>query len=262
MQDERFKIEDEEVEIDLVELLFAIRAHLFAVIVATLLGGIIALLVSMFVIKPQYSSSSTMLVLTKETTLASLADIQMGSQLTNDYQVLITSRPVLEEVIFNLNQDMTYQRLKSMITIDNPNNTRIIDLTVKCHDPVLAMELVNELARVSSAFIGDKMEVVPPKIIEEGIVPTERTSPNHKKSLIIGMFVGLFISCGIIVLITIIDDSIKSEAEIVRFLDLPMLASVPDRKDFINLQKDSKKKKKNPILNVFKKDSSKKSKKK
>jgi hypothetical protein len=41
-----------------------------------------------------------------------------------------------------------------------------------------------------------------------------------------------------------------------------MLASVPDRKDFINLQKDSKKKKKNPILNVFKKDSSKKSKKK
>jgi capsular polysaccharide biosynthesis protein len=251
------EIKDDEIEIDLMELLYAIRQHIFAVIVTTFLGGIIALLISIFLIRPQYSSRSTMLVLTKETTLASLADIQMGSQLTNDYQVFITSRPVLEEVLFNLNQDMPYQNFKSMISIENPNNTRIINLTVKCDDPLLAMQLVNELARVSSAFIGDKMEVVPPKIIEEGILPTQRTSPSHKKNLIIGMFAGLVISCGIVALFTIMDDSIKSEGDIVKYLDLPMLASVPDRKDYINKQAESKKKKKKKGLSgALKKGSS------
>ena len=40
-------------------------------------------------------------VLSKETTLTSLADLQIGSQLTKDYSVMITSRPVLEQVIKN-----------------------------------------------------------------------------------------------------------------------------------------------------------------
>ena len=78
-----------------------------------------------FFVNPTYTSTSTMLVLTKETTLASLADLQLGSQLTKDYTVLITSRPVLEEVIENLDLDMNYKILRGSITIDNPADTRI-----------------------------------------------------------------------------------------------------------------------------------------
>lgn len=70
------------------------------------------------------------LYLNKTTSVTSLADIQMGTQLTADFEILATSRPVLEEVIEKLNLDYTYEELKSMIQTDNQTDTRILRFTV------------------------------------------------------------------------------------------------------------------------------------
>ena len=109
-----------------------------------------------------------MLVLTKETTLSSLADLQIGSQLTKDYNILITSRTVLQDVVDELNLDMTYKELKERITVENPSDTRILSITATDKDPEMAKKIADTLAKTSADFIGDKMEVTPPKIIEEG----------------------------------------------------------------------------------------------
>ena len=81
-------------------------------------------------ITPQYSSTAMMYILSKETTLTSLADLQIGSQLTKDYKILVTSRPVLEGVIETLGLDMKYEGLKGKISIGNPTDTRILSVTV------------------------------------------------------------------------------------------------------------------------------------
>ena len=65
------------------------------VLAALLAGAVIAGVATKIFITPVYSATSTMLVLTKETTLSSLADLQIGSQVTKDYSILITSRTVL-----------------------------------------------------------------------------------------------------------------------------------------------------------------------
>ncbi len=228
-------IEQEEVEIDLLELLAAMRERIWIILFTVISGGIIGGLVSVFLISPVYTSTTKLLVLTKETTLASLADLQMGSQLTNDYQVLIKSRPVLEQVIDELSLAMDYQQLSKSITIENPSNTRILELKINCTDKELSAEIANCLAEVASDFIGDQMEVVPPKVVEEGIVPERRTSPSHSLNAVIGALIGLALSGGMVCLNTIMDDSIKSEEDIKKYLELPMLARIPDRKDFINL---------------------------
>ena len=54
----------------------------------------------------------------------------------------------------------------------------------------MAKKIADTLAKTSSDFIGDKMEVTPPKIIEEGEVPTVKTSPNTKKNVLIGALAG------------------------------------------------------------------------
>ncbi len=224
----------EEDSIDLLELLFVIRRHILSIAITALLGGVLALLYTMFIITPVFTSTSTMLVMTKETTFESLADLQMGTQLTNDYKVLISSRPVLEEVIFNLNLEMDFNQLRSAIKINNPSNTRIIEMTVSNSDPTLSMEIVNELARVSSEYIGDKMEIVPPKIIEDGIIPTHKTSPSNSKNLMIGILAGGVIAAGFWIIRYLMDDTIKTEEDVEKYFNLPVLAVVPDRKDYIN----------------------------
>ena len=64
----------------------------------TLLAAVIGFTTSRFLITPQYESTSQLYVLSKSTSLTSLADIQMGTSLTNDYLVVVTGRPVLEQV--------------------------------------------------------------------------------------------------------------------------------------------------------------------
>ena len=242
--------DDDEVEIDLRELFYALKKHILVILAAILAGAVIAGAATKLLMTPVYSATSTMLVLTKETTLSSLADLQIGTQLTKDYNILITSRTVLQDVVDELNLDMTYKELKECITVENPSDTRILSVTAVDKDPEMAKKIADTLAKTSADFIGDKMEVTPPKIIEEGEVPTIQTSPSTKKNVLIGALAGLVLSAGIIILLKLMDDTIKSEEDIENYLGLTTLASIPDRKDYItgkgprNSSKAASKKKK------------------
>ena len=100
-----------------------------------------------------------MYILSQETTLTSLADLQIGSQLTKDYEVIVRSRPILEDVIQNLGLNMSHQDLEKKISINNPTDTRILSISVTDPDPVMAKTIVDEVANASSEYIGDLMAV-------------------------------------------------------------------------------------------------------
>lgn len=238
--------DNDEMEIDLIEILYALKKRALIILAALLAGALIAGVYTKLMITPLYSATSTVLVISKETTLTSIADLQFGSQLTKDYSMLITSRSVLEEVLDNLGLDMGYGTLKGNVSINNPDETRILQITVTNPDPQLAKELADELAAVSSEYIGDKMEVVPPKIIEKAEVPAAQTSPSMSRNVMLGALAGLVLSAGVVILMTVMNDSIRSEDDIERYLNIPTLASIPDRKDYISgkTKKKSKRKRK------------------
>ena len=239
-------VNDDEVEIDLREIFYALKKKILLILMVALIGGCIGAAYTQFLMTPIYSSTSSMLVLSKETTLTSLADLQLGASLTSDYTVLIESTPVLEQVIENLNLDMTAEQLRNTVTINNPTDTRILEITVDNADAALAKDIVDEIANVSSSYIGDKMEVIPPKIIEVGKIATVRTSPSVKKNTALGFLLGLVACAAVVVVYAVMDDTIKTEEDIEKYLGVSVLAKVPDRKDFVNMKgKNNKKKKKN-----------------
>ena len=235
-------VNDDEVEIDLLEIFHALRKKILLVLMVALIGGCIGAACTQFLMTPIYSSTSSMLVLSKETTLTSLADLQLGASLTSDYTVLITSTPVLEQVVTN----MTAENLKENVTINNPTDTRILEITVDNPDSTMAKKIVDEIANVSSSYIGDKMEVIPPKIIEVGKIATERTSPSVMKNSVIGFLLGFLACAAIVVVYAVMDDTIKTEEDIEKYLGVSVLAKVPDRKDYVNMKnKKPKSNKKN-----------------
>ena len=224
--------------IDLLELFYVLKKKILLILMAALIGGCVAGAYMQFFMTPVYSSMSSILVLSKETTLTSLADLQLGASLTSDYTVLIKSTPVLEQVIENLNLDTTVEELKNQISINNPTDTRILEITVQDTDAAMAKKVVDEIANVSSDYIGDKMEVVPPKVIEVGKIATVRTSPSVKKNIMLGFLLGFVACAGIIVVYAVMDDTIKTEEDIEKYLGVSVLAKVPDRKDYINTKKN------------------------
>lgn len=229
-------------EIDLLELLIVLKRKLWLILLMAFLGGGIAGTFSKFVLIPQYNSSAMLYILSKETTLTSLADLQIGSQLTKDYAVIVTSRPVLEEVINRLNLDITYKELREKITIDNPKDTRILTLTVQDPDPQLAKLIVDQVAATASDYIGDIMEMVPPKLIENGEIAIYPVSPNNRKNALLGAIAGAGLICGLVTVGFVLNDTIQTEEDVERYLNLTVLASVPERGE--KTKKEKKKDKK------------------
>lgn len=236
--------ENDEVEIDLLELFYALRHRLWMILLAAIVGGGIFGAYSKFVLVPQYQSTAMLYILSKETTLTSLADLQIGSQLTQDYKIIVVSRPVLEEVITDLGLNLDYDQLKEKITINNPSDTRILSITAQDADPVVAKSIADTVAETASAYIGDIMEMVPPKMLERGIVPTQKSSPSNTKNALIGAFAAAFVVCGLIVLEVIMNDTIVSEEDVARYLELPVLASIPESQEAVLAKGSDKDRKK------------------
>jgi capsular polysaccharide biosynthesis protein len=225
-------------QIDLLEILLEFKKRILVILAATILGGGIAAAYSFLALTPQYTSTAMVYILSKETTLTSLADLQIGSQLTKDYKVIVTSRPVLEEVVDKLDLNITYRTLKGKIAINNPTDTRILSISATDPDPEMAKKIADQVAATSSEYIGDIMEMIPPKIIESGEIPTAKSSPSHSKNVMCGMMAGLFLICGLITLEVILDDTIQTEDDVATHLGLTVLASVPEREGKENENKE------------------------
>lgn len=229
MENEKNLRDNDEMEIDLLQLFYALKKKIWFILAAMIIGGGLAGAYSKFLITPQYSSTSMMYILSKETTLTSLADLQIGSQLTEDYKVIVNSRPVLGEVIDSLALDMSYEQLLAKISIGNPTDTRILTVTVTDPDPYRAKAIVDCVAETASDYIGEIMEMIPPKIIENGTVPTMKTSPSNGKNAVLGALAGMILVCGVIVIQVIMNDTVRTEEDVERYLGLTVLASVPLR---------------------------------
>ena len=219
--------ENEEVEIDLVEVFRALVSKAWLIALLGALGLGLMLGYTTLFVKPTYSSTSTIYILTKSTSITSLADIQLGSQITKDYQVIITSRPVLEEVIENLGLSTNYETLKSQISVNNPDNTRFLEITVKDSDAYLAKKIVDELTDVSVRTTGTVMDTTPPNIMDYGQVASAPVSPSMKKNGIIGGLLGVVLACAIIVIQFMMNDSIKTGEDVEKYLGLNVLGMIP-----------------------------------
>lgn len=235
---------NEEIEIDLIDIFYLLRARLWIIILSGIMIAAIAGSVSSFLITPIYTSTTKLYIKTKATSITSLADIQMGTQLTQDYMVLVKSRPVVTEVLKNLELEMSYEQLAGIITISNPSNTRILEIKADYSDAFVAKQIVDEFAKVSIDRIAKVMDIEETSIMEEGYESPDPSSPNTMKNTILGGLVGVFLAAGIIIVLHLMDDTIKNSEDIEKYLGISTLGLIPiETKE--NKQKELEKKRRN-----------------
>lgn len=218
---------DDEIEIDLRELFFELLAHWKMICLSMVMVGVIAFTASKFLMTPMYESTAELYVLTKSTSITSLADIQTGTNLTNDYMVVVKGRPVLEQVIKNLELEETYGQLSDNVTLNNPSNSRILQITVQDPDPRRAKTIADEIADVSAAFISEKMDQDPPTVIQHGYADGSPVSPSIPKNTVIGALVGAVVAMAIVILSYLLNDSIMTGEDVEKKLGLNLLGTLP-----------------------------------
>lgn len=220
-------LQEEEMEIDLMEIFHLILQKAWIVILCLALGAGISFGWTKLMITPKYKASSMIYILTKTTSVTSLADIQMGTQLTVDFGVMAESRPVIEEVIERLDLDYTYREVVDMVSTENPANSRILKFTVEHPEPETAKAIANALADATAERVAYVMTTDKPKVVEEAVLPAAPSSPNVAKNTILGGMIGAFLAIGVIVLRYLMNDTIQTSEDMRKYLNLNTLAEIP-----------------------------------
>lgn len=223
------EMENDELTIDLGELFSALWGRIYIIILAGIVAAFAAFAYTQLFITPKYTSTTSMYMLTKSDSGTGLttSDLQTGTQLTQDYMELAKSRSVLEKVIATLNLDMTVDELSNSITTANTENTRIMTIEVENEDPELARDIADTLRETASSTIKDIMDIDAVNTIEEANLPTSPSSPSVMRNTAIGALLGILISAGIIILIFILDDTVKTPDDVENYLGLNVLTSIP-----------------------------------
>lgn len=236
------KKQDNAAEIDIVEMLSFFLQRWYAFLLAAVVAAVLGLSYCYFFITPQYQSTTEIYILPKngggEVTTST---ITLSSQLAKDYESLIRTRYVLEKVIAECDLDMSYEALKSKISVENKTETRIITITVENPSPELAQKIAITVEEVAAEHIKSVTDVEAVNVADPANFPTTTSSPSYARWGVISAAVGFLLVLVVLVIRFLMDDTIKTEDEIEKYLDISVLAVIPLE---VKPQEAQKKKKK------------------
>ena len=192
-----------------------------------ILGMVATGAVHYFLVKPSYSAS-TELYITSSDSVISIQDLQVGTALAADYTRIIKSRRVLKDVIDTLELDTTVGKLQGMITVTNPAGTHIISTSVVTGDPELSRNIANAVLNTSIDAIYQVVGTSEPTIIDYAEAEAvKEVTPSLYRYLAIGAMAGILLACAFVTLRMLTDNTMKTDDDVERYLQLPVLAAVP-----------------------------------
>lgn len=216
------------IEIDVLYLLRKLWSRKFFIIFIALVVGTIALLGSVFLIKPKYTSTTRIYVVSRTADSITNQDLQAGSYLVKDYQEVITSNEVLSSVIDKEKLSLTPNELSSMISVTIPTDTRVISTSVEDDNAQEATTIANTVREVAAEKIKAVTKVDDVTTLEAAEVPKEPSSPNIKRNTLIGVIAGGGLAVISIIILEVLDDRVRRPEDIEDVLGLPLLGIVPD----------------------------------
>lgn len=233
---------DDSVEVDLLQIFRVIMTRIWVILLSGILTGIIALVITQTLITPMYTSSVKLYVISRQSDqTTTLSDIQSSTQLVKDYKVLVTSLPVVDQVITDLGLNIDNNDLINKIECTIETDSRVLAITVTDADPVQAKHIADDLADVFSSRITQIMKIDSVNVIEYGSVAESPVSPNVKKNVAIGLLIGILLSTSIIVIKFIVDDTIKTSEDVERYLGISTLSLIPLTREEYNGKKSKRK---------------------
>lgn len=217
------------IEIDVLYLLRKLWSKKFFIIFVGLLVGTIALLGSVFFIKPKYTSTTRIYVVSRSSdTSLTNQDLQAGSYLVNDYKEVITSSEVLSSVINQEKLSMSASELSKDIAVTIPTDTRVISISVTDTDAQRACDIANTVREVAAEKIKAVTKVDDVTTLESATKPSHPSSPNIKRNAALGALVGGFLAIVGILVAEVLDDRVRRPEDIEETLGMTLLGVVPD----------------------------------
>jgi uncharacterized protein involved in exopolysaccharide biosynthesis len=130
--------------------------------------------------------------------------------------VLLSRELVLQNTISEIENDALQANKKELqYTILERN----VSTNRKLYDTLLT--------KIKASNIDENLDPSNIRIVEKAVIPQYPVKPNKKRNVLLGAVLGLIFGIGIAFLREYMDQSLRTEEDIQKYLDLPVLSVIP-----------------------------------
>jgi len=218
------------------------------VVISFILCGVLAYTYTEFFISPVYVSKGTLYVNNKsipgtnpnDISNLNASDLSVALKLVDTYTVILKSDRFMRIVSEKVDLPYTYDQIKRMVSLKGVNETEVLEVSVTAGNPEHVTAIAQALLENSKAEIMRVVEAGSVKIIDDASVPISPSAPSKRNNTIIGMILGIIIAVGLMLMIEILDISVKNEEDLETTYGIPVVGSIPNLEE-INLANNNAK---------------------
>ncbi|MDD2375999.1 MAG: Wzz/FepE/Etk N-terminal domain-containing protein [Clostridia bacterium] len=225
-------------ELTIIDLFNILMDNIKIIITSVIIGIILSILYTTLLLTPMYESS-TKIILVKPTTDTTTVgqtvttgltanDVALNQKLVSTYSEIIKSKKVLNEVIDNLNLDITAESISRNITISPVKDSEVMNITVLNEDPNEASDIANEII---TSFAKQVKEIYKIENVNQVDKAEPSLLPNNVsllKNIMLFSLIAFILSYGLLFILEYFKTTIKSPEDIEDTLGLTILAILPD----------------------------------
>lgn len=223
-------------ELDLKEIFNLFWNKKLQIVLIVAIFMVIGVIYTMGFVKPVYTSNTTLVLarmddnsgtsVNGETGLTQ-SDVTINSKLVSTYSELVKSKKVLRTVISNLSIKLDEDDLRKNVSVSSVKDTELIEIKVTNSDPATAAKVANEIANVFIENVKEIYSLNNVHIVDKAEPSDSPSNIHHVRDVIIFAFIGVVIAVIYVLLLNMLDTTVKSAEDVEKLLDLPVLASIP-----------------------------------
>lgn len=219
-------------ELELRDYVDIIRKRIVLILVLIVALATITAIISYGFLKPVYESSTKLIVnnSSEQAQSMDLNSVNLDIRLIETYKQIIKTAKITDKVAErNPQLGLTGEQIINLLTVSSVSNTQVLTISAKHSDYATTVLLANEVSKVFVEEIPNIMTVNNVSILNEAKLMDNPSpvQPNPVMNIAISIIVALMLGVVLALLLEYLDDTIKDETDVVKYLDLPVLMMIP-----------------------------------
>ena len=209
----------------LLELAVLLKKHLKSLIAVTLAFGIVMGVYSYLFMADEYTSTTSVYVLTdSEDSTTLYTELNTSTLITNDVAEIMQGNRVANETA----SDLGLESLDAFdITVEISDSSRIINVSVTGEDPELVAQVASALVENATLIATDAMGLDSVTVIEQAEVPDTPSGPNRLLYIAVALFAGFFLDVAVVIVVDMLNTKVRSDEELEELTGVPIMGRVP-----------------------------------
>ncbi len=219
--------------IDLKSIVRILMDKILWILASAIVLGAAAYAYSEFAMVPTYTASTKMYVQGSslgEDTLSS-SDVSIRLRIVPAYQEKLNSNDYRELLYKKLGEDGVKVTSEHQVQIYIGTNEEVMDvlyISVNTTDPELSYLICEKITEITPETVVSMYPGFTLEKLDSARVPSSPASPNVQTNTILGILIGIVLSCGVIIVLHMLDNTVRDSERVTEVTKLRFMGEIPD----------------------------------